>query len=587
MSARDPSPSPRGETPVLRVRGLDVAFDTHRGTVQVLDGVSFEIAPGEILGVVGESGAGKSMVGAAVIGLVPPPGRIAGGTVELHGERIDTLRGEDMRRVRGRRIGSVFQDPLTSLNPVYPIGRHLIETIRTHLPVSEQEARRRALALLADVEIPDPESRIDQYPHQFSGGMRQRVAIALALCAEPQLLIADEPTTALDVSVQAQVIRVFRRVCRERGTAAMLITHDMGVIAEAADRVMVMYQGRVLETGPVRQVLDHPREPYTRALMAAIPSVHDRLHRLPVPEIGADIAVAAALPPAQAETVAAPALADSPPLIRVQGLSRAFDLSAGWLVRTLARQPKKVLHAVDGVSFDIARGRTFGLVGESGSGKSTVARMIAGLTRPTGGSVHFDGIDRWGDAAQTAALRRRFQMIFQDPHASLNPRWRVDRLIAEPVEVLGLAASADETAERVAQALRRVRMSPDDGRRYPHQFSGGQRQRIAIARALASQPEFIVCDEPTSSLDVSVQAQVLNLMRDLQDEFGLTYLLISHNLAVIRHMCDDVGVMQRGRLVEQGSAAEVLDAPKHAYTRALMAAVPDMRHAPAAVLATA
>ncbi|MNK62278.1 Glutathione import ATP-binding protein GsiA [compost metagenome] len=588
MSARDPSPSPRGETPVLRVRGLDVAFDTHRGTVQVLDGVSFEIAPGEILGVVGESGAGKSMVGAAVIGLVPPPGRIAGGTVELHGERIDTLRGEDMRRVRGRRIGSVFQDPLTSLNPVYPIGRHLIETIRTHLPVSEQEARRRALALLADVEIPDPESRIDQYPHQFSGGMRQRVAIALALCAEPQLLIADEPTTALDVSVQAQVIRVFRRVCRERGTAAMLITHDMGVIAEAADRVMVMYQGRVLETGPVRQVLDHPREPYTRALMAAIPSVHDRLHRLPVPEIGADIAVAAALPPAQAETVAPPALADSPPLIRVQGLSREFDLSAGWLVRTLARQPKKVLHAVDGVSFDIARGRTFGLVGESGSGKSTVARMIAGLTRPTAGTVHFDGIDRWGDAAQTAALRRRFQMIFQDPHASLNPRWRVDRLIAEPVEVLGLAASADETAERVAQALRRVRMSPDDGRRYPHQFSGGQRQRIAIARALASQPEFIVCDEPTSSLDVSVQAQVLNLMRDLQDEFGLTYLLISHNLAVIRHMCDDVGVMQRGRLVEQGSAAEVLDAPKHAYTRALMAAVPDMRHAPAAaVLATA
>ncbi|OEZ32756.1 dipeptide ABC transporter ATP-binding protein [Variovorax boronicumulans] len=586
MSARDPSPSPCGETPVLRVRGLDVAFDTHRGTVQVLGGVSFEIAPGEILGVVGESGAGKSMVGAAVIGLVPPPGRIAGGTVELHGERIDTLRGEDMRRVRGRRIGSVFQDPLTSLNPVYPIGRHLIETIRTHLPVSEQEARRRALALLADVEIPDPESRIDQYPHQFSGGMRQRVAIALALCAEPQLLIADEPTTALDVSVQAQVIRVFRRVCRERGTAAMLITHDMGVIAEAADRVMVMYQGRVLETGPVRQVLDHPREPYTRALMAAIPSVHDRLHRLPVPEIGADISVAAALPPAQAETVAPPA--DGTPLIRVQGLSREFDLSAGWLVRTLARQPKKVLHAVDGVSFDIARGRTFGLVGESGSGKSTVARMIAGLTRPTAGTVHFDGIDRWGDAAQTAALRRRFQMIFQDPHASLNPRWRVDRLIAEPVEVLGLAASAEETAERVAEALRRVRMSPDDGRRYPHQFSGGQRQRIAIARALASQPEFIVCDEPTSSLDVSVQAQVLNLMRDLQDEFGLTYLLISHNLAVIRHMCDDVGVMQRGRLVEQGSAAEVLDAPKHAYTRALMAAVPDMRHAPAAaVLVTA
>ena len=563
--------------PVLSVRDLSVEFDTHRGTVRVLEGVSFDIAPGEILGVVGESGAGKSMTGAAVIGLIDPPGRIASGSVELHGERIDTLRGEDMRRIRGRHIGSVFQDPLTSLNPVYTIGRHLIETIRTHLSVTEQEARRRALELLADVEIPDPESRIDLYPHQFSGGMRQRVAIALALCAEPELLIADEPTTALDVSVQAQVIRVFRRVCRERGTAAMLITHDMGVIAQAADRVMVMYRGRVLETGPVREVLDRPREPYTRALMAAIPSVHQRLHRLPVPEIGADIAVATVLPPAVAEVVVKEegAAAQAAPLIQVQGLAREFDLSAGWLVRTLARQPKKVLRAVDDVHFEIVRGSTFGLVGESGSGKSTVARMIAGLTKPTAGRVLFDGVDRWGGAAETAALRRRFQMIFQDPYASLNPRWRVDRLIAEPVEVLGLAGSADETAERVSEALRRVRMSPDDGRKYPHQFSGGQRQRIAIARALASQPEFIVCDEPTSSLDVSVQAQVLNLMRDLQDEFGLTYLLISHNLAVIRHMCDHIGVMQRGRLVEQGVAEEVLDAPQHAYTRELMAAVPD------------
>jgi peptide/nickel transport system ATP-binding protein len=563
----------REQGAVLRVRDLSVEFDTHRGVLRVLDGVSFDIAPGEILGVVGESGAGKSMTGAAVIGLIEPPGRIASGTVELHGERIDTLRGEDLRRIRGRRIGSVFQDPLTSLNPVYPIGRHLVETIRTHLPVSEKEAFRRALALLADVEIPDPELRIRQYPHQFSGGMRQRVAIALALCAEPQLLIADEPTTALDVSVQAQVIRVFRRVCRERGTAAMLITHDMGVIAEAADRVMVMYRGRVLETGPVREVLDAPREPYTRALMAAIPSVHRRIDRLPVPEIGADDAlpVPAVARPARATD------ASAAPLIQVQGLTREFDLSAGWLVRTLARQPRKVLRAAEDVQFDIARGSTFGLVGESGSGKSTVARMIAGLTKPTAGRVLFDGVDRWGGTHETAALRRRFQMIFQDPYASLNPRWRVDQLIAEPVEVLGLAGSADETEARVADALRRVRMSPDDGRKYPHQFSGGQRQRIAIARALASQPEFIVCDEPTSSLDVSVQAQVLNLMRDLQEEFGLTYLLISHNLAVIRHMCDRIGVMQRGRLVEQGAAEAVLDAPAHAYTRELMAAVPDHR----------
>ncbi|WP_326543362.1 ABC transporter ATP-binding protein [Pseudorhodoferax sp.] len=559
--------------PLLSVRDLRVEFETHRGTVRVLDEVSFDLAPGEILGVVGESGAGKSMAGAAVIGLIPPPGRIVAGSVTLDGERIDQLRGDDLRRVRGRRIGTVFQDPLTSLNPVYPIGRHLTETIRTHLPVDAAEARRRALGLLADVEIPEPEARFDQYPHQFSGGMRQRVAIALALCAEPRLLIADEPTTALDVSVQAQVIRVLRRVCRERGTAALLITHDMGVIAETADRVMVMYQGRVLETGPVRQVLDAPQAPYTRALMAAIPSVHERLHRLPVPAIGSDLAAPATLPPAEPER-AAPV--DAAPLLQVQGLARVFALPGGGWLRRLAGQPARQLRAVDGVDFAIPRGSTFGLVGESGSGKSTVARMVAGLTKPSAGRVLFEGRDRWAEDARVDGLRRRFQMIFQDPYASLNPRWRVDQLIAEPVQVLGIATRGDEVAERVADALRRVRMSPDDARKYPHQFSGGQRQRIAIARALASRPEFIVCDEPTSALDVSVQAQVLNLMRDLQEEFGLTYLLISHNLAVIRHMCDHVGVMQRGRLVEQGAADAVLGAPQHAYTQALMAAVPGL-----------
>nr|WP_315233888.1 ABC transporter ATP-binding protein [uncultured Albidiferax sp.] len=562
-------------TPTLRVRKLGVTFDTYRGPVQVLRDVSFDIAPGEILGVVGESGAGKSMTGNAVIGLIAAPGRLSGGTVELRGERIDTLHGEDLRRLRGKHIGMVFQDPLTSLNPVLSIGQHLVETIRTHLPLSPQQARARAIALLAEVEIADPASRIDQYPHQFSGGMRQRVAIALALCAEPALLIADEPTTALDVSVQAQVIRVLRRVCRERGTAVLLITHDMGVIAEAADRVMVMYQGQVLETGPVRRVLDHPQAPYTRALMAAIPSLTQRLRRLPVPEIGADLAAPTSLAPVPVSAPQRP-LAEAAPLLQVQNLSRDFDLSASWLLRTLTGQPKKVLYAVQDLSFSIPRGSSFGLVGESGSGKSTVARMIAGLTRPTAGRVLFNGIDRWADPAGAAALRKRFQMIFQDPYASLNPRWQVDRLIAEPLEVLGLTSGPDETAERVQEALRRVRLSPDDGRRYPHQFSGGQRQRIAIARALASRPEFIVCDEPTSSLDVSVQAQVLNLMRDLQDEFGLTYLLISHNLAVVRHMCDQVGVMQHGRLVEVGPAEAVLTTPAHAYTRELMAAVPDI-----------
>lgn len=573
MSTTQESGQPPAQPPVLSVRGLSVTFDTYKGPVQVLDDVSFDIAPGEILGVVGESGAGKSMTGAAVIGLIEPPGRISAGTVQLRGERIDTLRGEDLRRIRGRRIGSIFQDPLTSLNPVYTVGRHLVETIRTHLPVSEKEAEARVLALLEEVEIPQARERMAQYPHQFSGGMRQRVAIALALCAEPELIVADEPTTALDVSVQAQIIALLRRVCKERGAAAMLITHDMGVIAETADRVMVMYQGRVLETGPVRQVLDAPQQPYAQVLMGAIPSVHHRVQRLPVPEVGGGPA-APAVPWQPGAGVQEPAAA----LLEVRDLCKEFDLSSGWLARLLAREDKKILKAVDGVGFSIRRGSTFGLVGESGSGKSTVARMVAGLTPPTSGTVLFDGVDKWSPAAQTVAMRRRFQMIFQDPYASLNPRWTVQELIAEPLQVLALTAGKDETAERVQEALRRVRMKPDDARKYPHQFSGGQRQRIAIARALASRPEFIICDEPTSALDVSVQAQVLNLMRDLQEEFGLTYLLISHNLAVIRHMCDDIGVMQRGRLVEAGEAGAVLDAPQHAYTRALMAAVPDMEH---------
>ena len=591
--------------PLLVADALDVIFDTYRGPHQVLHQVSFQIAPGEILGVVGESGAGKSMTGLAVAGLIEAPGWLAHGSVTLEGVRIDTLQGEAIRRLRGRRIGMVFQDPLTSLNPVLTIGKQLTETIRTHLPLSEGQATERALALLAEVEIPQPEWRLSQYPHQLSGGMRQRVAIALALCADPCLLIADEPTTALDVSVQAQIIALLRRLCRQRGLSAMLITHDMGVIAETADRVMVMYGGRVLETGLVRQVLQNPRHRYTRALMAAIPSVTRRQHRLPVPGVATSssemddgnvpqsLSVVddgapqwQALPPKAVESASAADQSEEAdagtPLLAVENLSRRFDLSSGWLQRLLSREPRRILQAVDNVGFTITRGRTFGLVGESGSGKSTVAHMVAGLLKPDSGRIAFEGVDRWSrDAArlpteQRLALRRRCQMIFQDPYASLNPRWRVARLIAEPLHVLGLATDRDEIEARVIDMLRHVRMSPDDARKYPHQFSGGQRQRIAIARALISQPDFIICDEPTSALDVSVQAQVLNLMRDLQDEYGLTYLLISHDLAVIRFMCDDIGVMQQGRMVEQGRAQAVLDDPQDPYTRQLLAAIPSL-----------
>ncbi|WP_084085249.1 dipeptide ABC transporter ATP-binding protein [Cupriavidus sp. USMAA2-4] len=579
-----PSPPSSSAPPLLRVDGLSVHFDTPRGPLSILAEVGCTLAPGEILGVVGESGAGKSMLGKAIAGLLDPGGHLGAGSIWLRGERIDTLGAEDRRRLRGKHIGMVFQDPMTSLNPVLTIGRHLEETIRTHLPLTPSQARERALALLQAVGIAQAEARLRQYPHQLSGGMRQRVAIALALCADPALLIADEPTTALDVIVQAQVIEVLRRLCRERGTALMLVSHDMGVIAGVADRVMVMRAGRVVESGPVAEVLEHPRAPYTRALVAAIPPLDRRLRRLPTPDD--------AVPPAPLAVAAQPAQAAQPlptvhmpagaaPLLQVSGLSRRFDLSAPWLLRTLAREPRRVLQAAREVSFAIPRGTTFGLVGESGSGKSTVARMIAGLLRPSAGSVTLDGIDPWSGTQAAAALLGRFQMVFQDPYASLNPRWRVGRIVAEPLLALrarDAALDAGAIRERVAQALQRVRLPADAARRYPHQFSGGQRQRIALARALVSRPDFLICDEPTSSLDVSVQAQVLNLMRDLQDELGLTYLLISHNLAVIRQMCDQVGVMQAGELVECGPAGTVLDTPRHPYTRRLLAAVPDLGH---------
>jgi ABC-type glutathione transport system ATPase component len=534
--------------PVIAVRGLTVDFPLRRGNFRAVEDVSFEIMPGEVLGVVGESGAGKSMTGAAIIGLIEPPGRVTAGEILLDGQRIDNLPPAEMAKLRGKRIGMVFQDPLTSLNPLYTIGQQLIETIRRHLPVNENEARERALDLLREAGIPSPEDRLGAYPHQFSGGMRQRVVIALALAAEPELIIADEPTSALDVSVQAQIIKVLKRLCESRGAAVMLVTHDMGVIAETADRVMVMNKGRVVETGSVGDIIKRPRDDYTVRLINAIPSITDPIR-----------------------THASPVAAE--PLVEVRDLTCDFDLS-GSLFGRLMRRNDKVLRAVDNVSFSIRRGSTFGLVGESGSGKSTCARMLVGLIRPTAGKVTIDGRDVWRDGAMQR--RRQVQMIFQDPYASLNPRWRVADIVAEPMRALGLASSRAEMEDRVADLLERVRLDATAMRKFPHEFSGGQRQRIAIARALSSQPEFIVCDEPTSALDVSVQAQVLDLMKRLQDEMGLTYLLISHNLAVVRTMADDVGVMSKGRLVEQGPVDQVFDSPRDDYTRMLLSSVPDI-----------
>jgi len=539
--------------PVLSIKDLVVEFPFRDDVFRAVDGVSFEIMPGEVVGVVGESGAGKSMTGSAVIGLIERPGHIASGEIRLKGERIDNLPEEQKARLRGKRIGMVFQDPLTSLNPLYTVGEQLVETIRTHLPLSEAQARQKAIDLLAEAGIPKAAERIDSYPHQFSGGMRQRVVIALAIAAEPELIIADEPTSALDVSVQAQIIKVLKKLCANHGAAVMLITHDMGVIAQTADRMVVMHQGRVVETGTVGDIIRRPREPYTIKLIDSIPTIQRQ---------------EGAVAPAEAAN-------DDGAYVQVRKLVRDFEIGRGSFTRLLPGKVE-IFRAVDEVSFSIPRGETFGLVGESGSGKSTCAKMIVGLVRPTSGQILVDGHDIWAGGKGHQERRKRVQMIFQDPYASLNPRWRVADIVAEPMRTLGIARNRSEVEDRVAELLRRVRLDPAVMRKFPHEFSGGQRQRIAIARALSSQPEFIVCDEPTSALDVSVQAQVLELMRELQEAFGLTYLLISHNLAVVRQMSTAVGVLHNGVLVERGPTDAIFDNPQADYTRMLLDAVPDI-----------
>ncbi|WP_169196376.1 ABC transporter ATP-binding protein [Devosia sp. MC1541] len=539
--------------PVLSIRDLVVEFPFRDDVFRAVNGVSFDIMPGEIVGVVGESGAGKSMTGSAVIGLIDRPGHIAGGQILLNGQRIDNLPTEQRDALRGKRIGMVFQDPLTSLNPLYTVGQQLIETIRTHLPLSEAEARQKAIGLLTEAGIPRAAERIDSYPHQFSGGMRQRVVIALAIAAEPELIIADEPTSALDVSVQAQIIKVLKKLCSSRGAAVMLITHDMGVIAQTADRMVVMHQGTVVETGTVGDIIRRPREPYTIKLINSIPTIERK----------------------DGAAAIAPTVADDKAYVQVKNLHRDFEIGGGGFFKLLPGKVEK-FRAVNDVSFSIEKGTTFGLVGESGSGKSTCAKMIVGLLRPTSGHITVAGHDIWAGGAGHQERRKRVQMIFQDPYASLNPRWRVKDIIAEPMRTLGIARNGSEVEQRVADLLTKVRLDPSVMRKFPHEFSGGQRQRIAIARALSSQPEFIVCDEPTSALDVSVQAQVLDLMSELQAEFGLTYLLISHNLAVVRQMSTAVGVLHNGVLVEKGPTDAIFDSPQADYTKMLLDAVPDI-----------
>ena len=553
--------------PVLSIRNLTVEIPTRHGLFKPVEGVSYDIRPGEIRGVVGESGAGKSMTGNAVIGLLDPPARIAEGEVWLKGRRIDQLDPEEKRRIRGKEIGMIFQDPLTSLNPLFTVGEQLVETIQLHLNVSASEARDRAIALLDRVSIPNPTERFNQYPHQFSGGMRQRVVIALALCSEPSVIVADEPTTALDVSIQAQVLDLIKELAAERQVGVILVTHDMGVIADTTEQVTVMYAGKVVESGTTDQIIGAPNHEYTRSLISAVPRPHVKVNRFPQVSYGGretefkieDLA----------RNWQKTAATTSGKLLEVKGITKEFIEKS-----SIFPSQRRYFTAVDKVSFDIHDGEVFGLVGESGSGKSTVARMIATLYPVDGGQIFFDGEEMTAmDAQNIARYRRQIQMIFQDPFSSLNPRMKVGDIVAEPLLHHNILPKG-QTEPRVRELLDRVGLAKDAWRKYPHEFSGGQRQRISIARALATQPRFLICDEPTSALDVSIQAQILNILKDLQEHLGLTMLFISHDLPVVRQMCDRVGVMKQGQLVEVQETEKLFADPEHDYTRELLNLMP-------------
>jgi peptide/nickel transport system ATP-binding protein len=530
-------PTDTGPTPLLEINNLRVAF----GGDTVVHGVELRVMAGERVAVVGASGSGKSTTAHAVMGLLPGSGRITGGRVLLRGEDVTHAGEARLRQLRGREVGLVPQDPMSNLNPVVRVGRQVAETLVTHGLASRREAAARAVEIMGEVGLPEPERRARQYPHEFSGGMRQRVLIAIALACRPELLIADEPTSALDVTVQQQILDRLDTLTRELGTAVLLVTHDLGLAAERADRVVVLAEGQVMESGATREVLTAPRHDYTRRLVAAAPSISATV--LTGPDAGPE---------------------PVPPVLEVERVSKEFRI----------RGRGGVLRAVDDVSFEVHRGRTTAVVGESGSGKTTVARMVLGLVPVTTGTIRLDGDDIVGmRGARLRAARRAMQPVFQDPYGSLDPTFSVERLVAEPLRIFKAGDKAGRAA-RVRELLDQVALPVATAQRYPNELSGGQRQRVAIARALALDPALVVCDEAVSALDVLVQDQILRLLRNLQDELGVSYLFISHDLAVVREVSHDVVVMKQGQAVEQGPVAQVLGAPKAEYTRRLLAAVP-------------
>ncbi|MGW9229530.1 ABC transporter ATP-binding protein [Pseudorhizobium sp. NPDC055634] len=553
--------------PVLSVRDLTTSFKVEDRWQTVVNKISFDVGARETVAIVGESGSGKSVTSLSIMRLLPKLSSRIEGSVRLAGRELLTLPDEQMRQVRGNEISMIFQEPMTSLNPIFPIGKQIAEALTVHTDISRAEAKAEVVRLLEKVRIPNARSRYDEFPHQFSGGMRQRVMIAMALASKPKLLIADEPTTALDVTIQGQILDLIKTLQDEEGMSVLFITHDMGVVAEVADRTMVMFRGEVVEAGATEDIFHHGRHPYTRALLSAVPRLGSMAERT-LPQRFSLIDVRTGEQQIQLDVTDTVSRRKTP-ILQVRDLTTRFDIHSGLFGRKTG-----AVHAVEKVSFDLFEGETLSLVGESGCGKSTTGRSITRLITPTSGQIMIDGFNVMSlDKPSLRAMRRSIQMIFQDPFASLNPRMSIGSAVMEPFLEHGLGPK-QQAREKAADLLEKVGLSADMMRRFPHEFSGGQRQRIAIARALMLDPKVIVADEAVSALDVSIKAQVCNLLLDLQQSLKLAYLFISHDMAVVERVSHRVAVMYLGEIVEIGPRAAVFENPQHPYTRKLMAAVP-------------